>query len=227
MNRRQLIAVASASAIVRPRPALAASEKHLLVAGQSLALQWDVYPAAFGAFMETRQVMGDDSAWTLTVAAEGGSTLLKEHAPLAYPDRYWWDYANLCAGPVLTRALTKIAGLTFTHAVWIHGQTDAVRWSPANYGPAALKLFYRKSFNQVAPRIFPAGKMHLNVLEYRTTPPLGDPHIREAHRELIELGHALQGAEPNADMVKLDGLHPSPVAGYADLGVRVARAIAV
>lgn len=223
MNRRALLLATGAAVMARP---VRAAGKHLLVAGQSLASAWAKHPAAFDAFLEARCEMGDLSSWDLTVAAEGASALLKEHATPQYPDRYWWDRDQWLAGPSLTRSLAKIHGLQFTHAVWIQGQTDAKRWDGADYDAVTLKRRYKEAYIQVEQRLFPGGKLHLNVLEFRAQPEAGDIHIREAHRELIASGRALQGAEPNPGMVKMaDGVHPSPVAGCADMGARVARAI--
>ena len=228
MNRRQLIAAASISAIVRPALAArprAVTDKHLLVAGQSLALRWAWYPAAFDAFRETRAYMGDTSEWSLTVAAEGGSAMLRENFPPNFPDRYWWDRLAWTPGPTLIRSLAKIDGLTFTHAVWIQGQADAANYADLDW--AALKYAYKHAYRAVSRHLFPSDLMYLNVLEVREPEPVGDQYIRTAHRALIAEGDALQGAEPNPDMVKVDGVHPSPVAGCADMGRRVALAIAV
>lgn len=202
---------------------------HLLIAGQSLAVWWDKYPVTFEAFKETRVYMGDTSEWTLTVAAEGGSAMLKENAHAHMADRYWWDRVAAQPGPSLTKALAIIEGLTFTHAVWIQGQADGTNWDSNNYGWGALEYYYKTAFKAISPLLFPNGKMHLNVLEWRVPSQVGDSYIREAHELLIANGWALPGAYPNATMVKLlengNLVHPSPIAGCANMGERVARAI--
>ena len=236
MNKRALLFGAASLAIAGAvGPAAAATvvpKRRLLVAGQSLAGYWKPWrsPATFEAFKETRRVMGDTAEWELMVAAIGGSAALKEHAPASAPDKWWCDIdvpmgANW-HGPALTKALGIIKDQVFTDVVWIQGQADASRWDPAMYDAWNLENRYSLAFRRIAGVLFPfPGKVRLNVLEYMDEAPPGEAIIREAHENLIEFGYALQGSNPDASLVKSDGLHPSITAGCAQMGISTARSI--
>jgi hypothetical protein len=231
MNKRALLFGAASLMIASTAAVAAVPKRRLLVAGQSLAGYWKPWsPVTFEAFKDTRLAMGDPAEWELVVAAIGGSAALKEHALASAPDKWWCDVdmpmgANW-HGPAMTEALEIIKDQVFTDVVWIQGQADASRWTPAEYDEWTLKNRYSRAFRRIAGMLFPyPGKVRINVLEYMDAQPAGEEIIRQAHIDLIDQDYALQGSYPDPLLVKWDGLHPSHTAGCAQMGISTARSI--
>lgn len=138
LTKRSLLAGLAALAATPAIAAPGVGGKAILVAGQSLAVDWK-HPAVADAF---RSTAGPE--WDMTVIAKGGTSALFN------PSGRCWTAEDGGIGPVLAMALAHLRGLVtagqnFNVLNWSQGQADGVCFNLAIHDPEEWTAGYSKA----------------------------------------------------------------------------------